>query len=171
MRDLVLKVFEKYSEGGSIGAAIDSVNMKHGDFYKTKRQHPDLQALYLEIQMARADMMYDEAYAISEDVLDTELKTDPRSARVAADIRMKIAAAFDRDRFGDNVKIDVRGTIDLSTALIEAKQRASQPGRNLETVSDAEYEVLPHVQRIEPPDLQSDNASVPAGFVDPFSDD
>ena len=171
MRDLVLKVFETYSEGGSINAAIDAFNMKHSDFYRIKRENPDLQALYLEIQKARADMMYDEAYGISEDVMNPELKTDPRNARVAADIRMKIAAAFDRDRFGDNVKVNIAGTIDLTGALIEAKQRASLPGRNLDTITDAEYETLPDVASMRSPDKQSGAAQLLPGFVDPFSDD
>jgi hypothetical protein len=168
MREQVMKAFETYSEGGSIGQALDAINMRRGDFYKVLRADPALKALYLEIQQSRADMMYDESYEISEQALNEG--ADPRGARVASDIRMKIAAAFDRDRFGDNVKVNIAGTIDLTGALIEAKQRAALPGRNLDTITDAEYETLPSVALASSPDKQS-GAHVPAGFVDPFSDD
>ena len=170
MRDRVISALKIYAEGGSLAAALRQVHLAKGDFYKMKRENPDLQTLYLQTQESRADMMVDESYEISETVL-TDESADPRRARVASDIRMNIAKAFDRDRFGDNVKLNINASIDLSGALLEAKQRAAQPGRNLGQVTDAEYEVLPHVQRIELPDLQSDSAPVPAGFVDPFSDD
>jgi hypothetical protein len=181
MRDKVLEVFKIYAEGGSINAALDTLGMKRGDFFRVKRESPDLQALYLEIQKARADMMYDEAYEISADVLEPEVtviqdgdKTviskpaDPRAARVAADIRMKIAAAFDRDRFGDNVKVNIAGTIDLTGALSEARARTLLPGRNLGNAIDVEFEQIPSVQRVGATDKQS---GAPSGFVDPFADD
>jgi hypothetical protein len=40
---------------------------------------------------------------------------------------MKIAAAYDRKRFGDKVQLDVNGTISLSGALEAAKARALPP--------------------------------------------
>ena len=170
MRDQAISALKLYAEGGTLAAALKKVGMAKREFYAAKRDNPDIQALYIETQLARADMMVDESYEISETVL-TDENSDPRRARVASDIRMNIAKAFDRDRFGDNVKVNIAGTIDLTGALIEAKQRASLPGRNLDQVIDAEYETLPSVVSVRSPDKQSGAAQLLPGFVDPFSDD
>ncbi len=169
MREKVLKVLELYMEGGSLASHLAKVGMSKGDFYKTKREQPDLGAMYLDIQVARADMMVDENYQLANDVI-TDDDIDPRRARVSADIKTRIAEAFDRDRFGQNVKLNVSGVIDLTGALIEAKQRAALPGRNLEPIAYTEYETLPDVASMRSPDKQS-GATLPAAFVDPFSDD
>jgi hypothetical protein len=166
MRDKVLKLFETYAEGGSLGHALDKIGLSRMAFYKALRDDPSLKTLYYDIQASRADMMYDESYKISEDVLTVE-GTDPRSARVAADIRMKIAAAFDRDRFGDNVKVTHAGQIDISGALLEAKNRSLRPARDLQTISDAQYIELPSLLAAEPTDKQSAERK---DFVDPFEE-
>jgi peptide deformylase len=166
MRDKVLKMFETYAEGGSLGLALDKIGLSRMAFYKAMRDDPSLKSLYYDIQASRADMMYDESYKISEDVLTVE-GTDPRSARVAADIRMRIAAAFDRDRFGDNVKVTHAGQVDISGALLEARNRSLRPARDLPTISDAQYVELPTLSIADPTDKQSVTRK---DFIDPFSD-
>ncbi len=136
-------------------AARDHFAISGLAFYRALRENPDLKQAYHDVQAGRADMMYDEAYAIS-----TDANLDPRHARVASDIRMKMAAAFDRQRFGERIDMTLSGHVDLTAALLEARNRASlQPPRDLEVIPDAEYMAIPKAC----PDGAADTASVDPG--------
>lgn len=126
IRDKVLEAFNKYAEGGTIGRALDDLGLCRRDFYRALRQEPSLQEEYLSIQKGRADMMVDEAYAISTDSV-----ADPKRARVQADIRLKIAGNYDRARFGEKVDINMNGQVDITAALLEARNRTGRPAGDL----------------------------------------
>lgn len=151
MRDKVLKAIEIYAEGGTIKAARAALNLKGSDFYACLRANPDIDAQYREVQRSRADMMIDEAYDIS-----TDKDGDPRIMRVQADVRVKIAGLYDRQRFGEKIDLTVHNHVDLSAALLEARNRAlPQPLRNLENVTDAEFVALPGISDSGAADKQS----------------
>lgn len=167
MRDKVLRVFEMYAEGGTVGAAMDAVGISRRDFYRTMRQDPELKAIYYEIQEGRADMMYDEAYEIG-----TSEAVNPQRARVQSEIRMKIAAAFDRKRFGEKVQLDVQGNVSVIGALEAARQRALPPPRDLGNVIEGQAIELPSLPEPQPTDKASGARPVvppaedPAGIFD-----
>jgi hypothetical protein len=129
LADQVRHALEQYAEGGTIGEHLDQLNMRRGDFYAYLRANPAIKNAYHDIQAARADMMVDETYGLD--------CADPRSARVKAEIRLKIAALYDRPRFGDRVALDVQ-TVDLTGALAEARTRTLRPPCDLVNVSDAQ---------------------------------
>lgn len=127
MSDRARQAFEIYSEGGTIVAALQKVRMKHRDFYAALRRDPELKREYLEIQEARADMMADENYALaSADKID-----DPRSARVQAEVRFKLAGFYDRRRFGERVQVEMEAGPSLTAALAAARGRLALPASNL----------------------------------------
>ena len=167
MRDKVLKIFEINAEGGSVAPAIDSTGLKRGLFYKFLRENPDLQQLYYEIQRSKADAIVDEAYQISMND-----KADPRLARVQAEIRLKIAATYDRQRFGDKIAVEHDAGPNLMEALEAAKSRALLPPRDPGKVTDAEYTEIPAPKAAEPSDKQSEVSPDKAepGDVDIFEE-
>lgn len=167
MREKVLAIFKEYSEGGTIRSARDAHGVNGFDFYRLLRQQPDLKALYHQIQEARADMMYDEAYEISTD----ESKA-PHAARVMAEIRMKIGQAYDRKRFGDKVSVEVDAGPNLHAALEAAKTRVLLPVRDPAQITDAQYVDITQQSSGETTDQQSVAAPyvLPPGVPDPFED-
>jgi hypothetical protein len=166
MRETVLQIIETYAEGGTIGAAIDARNLRRGDFYKTLRAYPELRQLYYEVQESRADMMVDEAYAISADNAK-----NPQLARVQAEIRIKIASAFDRKRFGEKVDMTIDQTVSVAGALEAAKARALRPPRDLANIADGEVTEIAQLLPPQPTDKKSEgHAFVPDPSVNPLDD-
>lgn len=129
--DLIVRnVLELYAEGGTVKEHLNTHNIKHGHFYAYLRANPEVKSTYHDIQESRADMMVDETYGLD--------CSDPRAARVKADIRLKIAALYDRRRFGDRIDLNVTGQVDITGALTEAQTRSLRPMRDLANVSDAQ---------------------------------
>lgn len=161
MRDTILSIIKQYDEGGTLQAARDAHGITGTQWKVAMRDNPDLYALYIEAQKFRADMHYDEAYKIS-----TDATIHPSQARVQAEIRMKIAAAFDRARFGDNLKLEVDQTVSVSDALTAARQRALRPRRDLENVIDVQPADNPQLNAQGTTDKQS--VALPKPKVNPF---
>lgn len=139
MRDKVLAVLETYSAGGTLKAALKAHALHPHSFYTFLDDNPEIMAKHQAIKRHRADMMVDEAYEIG-----TDENAEPRRARVQIDSRIKIAGFYDRQQFGEKIDLTVHNHVDLSAALLEARNRAlPQPLRNLENVQDAEFVALP----------------------------
>lgn len=151
MRDKVLAAIAMYAEGGSIGQHLDAIGLSRADFYSFKRKNPELHTLYLEVQEARADMMVDEAY-----VLGTDKELNPQVARVQAEIRLKIAAAFDRRRFGERVALETEVKVSLTQALEDARARALRPPCDPANIIDAEYTAITDASHSQTSDCLSD---------------
>lgn len=165
MRDKVLAAIALYAEGGSIGQHLDTIGLSRADFYGHKRKNPELQALYLEVQEARADMMVDEAY-----LLGTDKDLNPQVARVQAEIRLKIAAAFDRRRFGERVQLDTEIKVSLTQAIEEGRRRALRPPCDPATILDAEYTMITDASTPKASDKQSEQPKKAGDppMLDPF---
>jgi len=144
-KELVLKLLEKYAEGGSFNVHRSELNISGKGFYAALAQWPELEILYRDIQKLRADGMLHEVYDIA---LDSA--ADPKRARVQSDIRMKIAGLYDRARYGERLALDVQHTVDLTGALADARGRL-RLRRDLENVEDA--------QLIESPRLMDERAT------------
>lgn len=159
MRNKVLRAFELYSEGGSIGKHLDTVGLSRRDFYRTKRNDHELSAIYLEIQEARADMMVDEAYELGS---DTSL--DPRAMRAMVEVRVKIAGMFDRKRFGDKIAVEHEIRPNLVAAIESGRSRAALPSRDLHPIIDVQAIDITPMLASSATDMQSEE-----GEIDPFS--
>ncbi|MBS4046558.1 MAG: hypothetical protein KG075_09480 [Alphaproteobacteria bacterium] len=130
-----MNAFQIYAEGGTIKRAVGEQKISNLQFYQGLDAHQDLKALYYQIQAYRADMMADEAYELSTDTSIT-----PQQARERASIRLKIAGLYDRSRFGEKVDITMTGQVDITAALLEARNRSGRPVSDL--VSTAVPQVL-----------------------------
>jgi hypothetical protein len=150
IRAKVLAAFAVYSEGGKIRDAVETQGLTNMQFYAAMRAQPDLATMYHEIQESRADMMYDEAYGIS-----TDTSIHPSAAREMAAIRMRIAQAYDRKRFGDRVGVDVAGTLDISAAIAEARNRLERPPCDLARLPDGSYGAIPPILEQSATDRQT----------------
>lgn len=162
MRDKVLAVLAIYAEGGTMRAARGN-GITGRDFYKTLRDNPDVDDLYREIQRNRADMMVDEAYALSD---DDELL--PQAARERSAIRLKIAGLYDRKRYGEKIGIELDAGPNLVEAIEAAKRRVLPPPRDLSQTIDAEYTALEPPNAQGATDKQSDEPAPAAQAPDIF---
>lgn len=184
-REKVLAAFALYQEGGSLTDALTRMGLSNAAFYQTKLDYPDLHQKYLAIQETRADMGYDQIFQISEKLLHPGFlpdgsmcePIDPRSARVAIDAKIRMAAAFDRKRFGERVDVGIGPSVDVLAAISEAKARLNRPQRDLPQIIDAQFiEIEPNAEA-QSPDKQSEvvgissiEGSKPGAFVNPFDD-
>lgn len=162
MRDKVLAVLAIYAEGGTMKAARGN-GITGRDFYKTLRDNSDVDDLYREIQRNRADMMVDEAYALSD---DDELL--PQAARERSAIRLKIAGLYDRKRYGEKIGIELDAGPNLVEAIAQAKRRVLPPPRDLSQTIDAEYTALEPPNAQGATDKQSDEPAPTAQAPDIF---
>ena len=166
MRDKVLAAIEIYASGGTITRAIQEAGLKSlNHFYTTIRKEPEILALYEAAIKGRSFVMLDEAYEIGS---DNEL--DAKKARAKAEIRFKIAALSNPDRFGDRVNVQHEVKPSLAGAIEAGKARALQPPRDLAPVIDAEYTMISDASPAHTPDKQSANPqNVPVSAdIDPF---
>ena len=165
MREKILATIETYAAGGTISAALEANGISKTPFYKMLRQVPEIMALYEAAIKVRGYVMLDEAYEIGSDE-----KLDPRSVRVMAEIRMKIAALNNPDRFGDRVNVQHEVKPDLQAAIEAGKRRAAIPTRDLAEVIDAEYSVVPPENHPATADKQSGDVSISPSeaAIDPF---
>lgn len=162
----MLAAIALYAEGGSIGNHLDTIGLSRADFYSHKRKNPDLHTLYLEVQEARADMMVDEAY-----VIGTDRELNPQVARVQAEIRLKIAAAFDRRRFGERLALETEVKVSLTDAIEAGKARMLPPPCDPANVIDTTYTDVPSTCDVHASDKQSDTVPIAQADddIDPFA--
>lgn len=161
MRAKVLAAIEAYSEGLSITKAIASAKLQNKAFYKALHSDHALMVLYEDVQKARSFMMLDEAYEIG-----SERKGDPKLMRAMADVRMKLAAMLNPDRFGPRVQVTNVEKIDLREAINEGLIRAGRPPRDLGNAIEGQYSVITDETPSDATDTQSGDAP---GEADPFS--
>lgn len=162
MREKFELVLARYAEGGTLKTAMREARTNPAAFYAFLAANPSDKTRYYTVQEARADMMFDECYELS-----TDAEIDPRRMRAAADIRMKIGAAYHRERFGERVDVNVSGQVDMVAALAEAKARILRPLCDPAQIVDAEYTAIPAPNAFEASDMQSDARGEP-GAVGEF---
>lgn len=166
MSQAASQAIEIYAEGGSIHDARNAAGISGRDFYAALRADPQLQQRYYDTQTQRADMMVDEAYQISGDN-----EKPPGVARVQAEIKLKIAAAFDRKRFGEKVDMTIDQTLSVAGALEAAKARSLRPRRDLASIPDGEVTEIAQLLPPQATDKKSDAPTfVPDPAVNPLDD-
>lgn len=149
MREKVLKALAKYFEGGTIREAIDTSGLQTSDFYGCLDAHPDIERQYRAIQKARADLMVDEAYGV------TFSESDPKVARMKADVRIKIAGLHDRARYGERVDLTLTQQVSIAGALADARGRALRLGSDSAEVIDVQVIDVPALPNPRATDKQS----------------
>ena len=115
--DKIAKVLALVADGLSVRKACKSVGVSK-DWV---RNHAD-ESQYARARRACADSHFEELGDVAARVLTGEL--DPQAARVAADIIKWRVARMRPDVYGDKVSLEHSGTVDIVTAINEARKRA-----------------------------------------------
>lgn len=115
----VQKCIEGIEAGNSLTSQLKAHEVSHAFFFDTIRSSPSYAEMYDRAREARADTLVDEAITI----VDTE--PDPNKARVRSDIRRWLASKLQPRTYGDKLDLNVNATVDIGSALLEARKRAS----------------------------------------------
>jgi len=92
-------------------------NVSPQQFYETLKAYPFLAEAYTRAQSARADLFADEI----TDIADNE--PDHNRARNMINARMWVTSKMKPHVYGDKIQLDVNQTVDIRSALDEAKNR------------------------------------------------
>jgi hypothetical protein len=142
-------------EGESVVDFLRDVGLEPQTFYDTLKKYPDLQDAYADAKRFRAEILANEIVKIA----DTE--DDPQKARNRIQARQWFASKVAPRDWGDRMDINITQTIDIGSALADARARALRPV--CDQPEQAEAQVVDYVDVLPtgPADEQS-NAQLPA---------
>lgn len=107
--------------GESVVDYLRDVGMEPQTFYDTLKKNPELQDAYADAKRFRAEILANEIVHIA----DTE--DDPQKARNRIQARQWYASKVSPREYGDRMDINVTQTIDIGSALADARARALRP--------------------------------------------
>lgn len=108
-----LEVFARVAEGETLRTIAKSWKVPpalFSEWYMTTHAER-----YAAARVARAEDLAYEAYSAS---LEPDTKDDVPAAKLRADIALKLASRFDRDRYGESVKIEKEVNIGVDAGLV-----------------------------------------------------
>lgn len=152
-RDHVYRTLHGIAEGNSLADMAKSLNIKVKTLYDAIKRDPVTAAEYERVRELQADVEADEIKHIA----DTE--EDPQTARNRIDVRKWRASKFQPRRYGDKLDLTVTQTVDLSSALAEARSRV-RPVCDQAQVIDVE--VIESKSASKPRSGDSESAAQPA---------
>lgn len=123
----VFESFLDHIQEGGIGSRFiktDPRNIDYGDFIGWVKRDTERKNRFEEAQEIGADILVDEARtrALGEDSLE-----DVARSQLATNTLLKIAAFYNRKRYGDKVQVDSSvTTIDMTQAMQHAEQLARE---------------------------------------------
>ncbi|SOD41334.1 terminase small subunit-like protein [Nitrosovibrio sp. Nv4] len=157
-------VLQTFMEGGTLKAALIQHGMNSGDFHRQLVTHSDLAAQYTRAKEILSDLMASETLKIADDT-----SINPQHARNQIDARKWLASKWHRNTYGERVEVDIKQTVDISGALIEAKRRAQRLSSDSTDVED--------IQAIDSTALLTDKTSdvisvepIKTPIANPFDD-
>jgi hypothetical protein len=118
MRDDLKRILDVVSGGGSLVDALAVESLKPFEFFKELDLNPQLSDAYARAVRTRAEIMVDEILTISDH------DPDWGRAKLRVDTRKWIASKLNPRVYGDRLDVNVNQTIDIGSALTEARQRA-----------------------------------------------
>lgn len=124
-------IAEAVSRGTPLSQACEDHGISFGTFKEIMADDDILAARIARAREARADFFADQIVPIA----DTEL--DPKRAAIRIQARQWMAAKSKPASYGDRMNVAVTHTLDLTTALSEARQRLSLHGGAPGMVIDA----------------------------------
>lgn len=157
-----VKAIDIYANTGTLKAALFAVGLEHRHFYRVLEQHTALQELYDDTQRMKASQLVDSALEMSLD--DSRCAKDMKAR---ADIRLRIAAFYDRKKFGASNDLVLDAIPNLLAALTNANNRLPVlPMHDLATTITANYVDITDTNTHSATDKQS----VVTDDFDPFRD-
>jgi hypothetical protein len=116
-KDILDAILNDIASGKPIKASIE-LYCGYWEFMKYLNSHPDAENEYATAQLAKAEAAVDEIF----DIADTEL--DPHRARVRTEIRKWYGEKINSKKYGNRVDVNLNQRVDMSAALVDARNRA-----------------------------------------------
>lgn len=118
-------LIQRWINGESLNTLFKDPTMPPATtWYRWATNHPWISAAMAQAREIRADQAADEVMTVA----DTE--PDPQRARVKVEARKWYAGVMNRQRYGNQVDVNVTNQIDVKGALNQARQRLPRPMRD-----------------------------------------
>lgn len=152
-------------EGTSLRQSAKNHGITQDKFFRFIDQNPLLADCYSRAQVAKAELYADEIIEIS----DTD--PDPQRARNRIDARKWYASKMQPQKYGDRLDVHVKDTVDIKSALSEARARAQlRSVRDQQDIEDAQIVDIKQLNDNSTTDSKSSDAPKTGNATD-FSDD
>jgi hypothetical protein len=142
-------------DGESVVDFLRDVGMEPQAFYETLKKNPELLDAYADAKRFRAEILANEIVHIADS------EDDPQKARNRIQARQWFASKVSPRDWGDRMDINVTQTIDIGSALQDARARALRPVCDQRDELDSQVVDYVDVSPTGPADEQS-NAQLPA---------
>lgn len=131
-REDIEKVFNAMLAGASLNTALTNCSVSRWQFFNTIDSNSHLALRYARAQQVRAELLADEVV----DIADNEV--DAQKARNRIDVRKWYASKMQPQKYGERLDVNVNQTIDIGTALQDARKRAALPSSYPDEIEDAQ---------------------------------
>ena len=155
------KILDLLANGQTLAKACESVGLSTGQFMQRLPNRTSLAHAFVCARDAGAEVLADSLLGI------TEQEADVNRARLKSDNIKWILSRRHAAKFGDRIDVNVNATVDLTSAISEARNR-------LRPISDQQTEII-DVTPIESglasntlPDSQSEKAPIDSPMPDIF---
>ena len=149
--ELIIELINQMANGLSLKSQLKLIGVEPFKFFDALNDRPDLEALYTRAQVARAELEVENII----DIADTE--DDAQRARNRIDTRRWYAAKMRPQKYGDRIDLNINQTVDIGSALIEAKSRVL-PQRDLNLIESPQRAESNEIIIDSTSDQQSDGA-------------
>ena len=160
---LAYKVIEAVAEGMSLGSALTAHQLGRYKFSKICALYPEIATEYARATEIRACVEVDETLEIADNP-----NIPPLQARNMIQARQWRAPKFNR-KFIDAVDISVTETVNISSALLEARNRAMRLSSDSQQIEDVEAIDIKQISANSNPVLISVDP-IKAPILNPFED-
>lgn len=126
-------IIDSIAEGGLVKNALKEHGIPASSFFAELHDTPSLLEAYARAQKARSELAVDEIVEIADN------ETDPQRARNRIDARKWFASKIQPSKYGERLDVNLNQTVDIGSALKEARARALPASDQLK---DVEREVI-----------------------------
>lgn len=148
-REAALNGIRAVARGETLKSFLLDVGMDDLRFYEIVETTPELESAYARAKRVRAELLAQEIVTI----VDTE--QDAQRARNRMQARQWYAGKILPREYGDRMEVNVTQTIDIGTALQDARARALRPVCDQPPTLDAQVVDYTDINVVGPADEQS----------------
>jgi len=153
-------VIDAYAREGNLKGICEQHGLDVNAFYRARLESPIIDEHYSRARKVRADVLADQVTEISDNEMN------PHRARIQIEARKWACMVFNRAVYGEKVDMSIDGRIDLTAAMLTARDRAI---RSINNNDDAQVIDISHESIPGPTDNKSADP-VNTNEIDPFED-
>jgi hypothetical protein len=129
-------LIEQVSTGKTVAAVERELKLRQGFIFKLSEKDTSLREKINRARITGTDALVDSLHTIADD------EQDVQRARLKSDNIKWVASRLNPTQYGDRINMDVRHSVDLDGAMIEARERIASKMPQLiditEKIEDAE---------------------------------